>query len=81
LHNHALNQVRYIAINSFWRPLEFELPTFVDASSRWMRMIDTSLRSPLDVAKVGEGLEIDVPKYLVNPHSIIMLHHASTDAN
>jgi isoamylase len=80
LHNHALNQVRYIAINSFWKPLEFELPTFADASSRWMRIIDTSLRSPSDVANVGEGPQIDVPQYVVNPHSIIMLHHSSPDA-
>jgi isoamylase len=75
LHNHALNQVRYIAINCFWKPLEFELPTFTDASSRWVRMIDTSLRTPSDIAKVGEGSEINVPKYVVNPHSIMMLHH------
>jgi isoamylase len=80
LHNHVLNQVRYIAINSFWKPLEFELPTFSDASSRWMRMIDTSLRAPSDIAPVGEGFEIDALTYLVKPHSIIMLHHVSPNA-
>jgi pullulanase/glycogen debranching enzyme len=72
--------VRYIAINSFWKPLEFELPTFSDASSRWMRMIDTSLRAPSDIAAVGEGFEIDAPTYLVKPHSIIMLHHVTRNA-
>ncbi len=80
LHNHVLNQVRYIAINSFWKSLEFELPTFSDASSRWMRMIDTSLRAPSDIAAVGQGFEIDAPTYLVKPHSIIMLHHVTRDA-
>jgi hypothetical protein len=39
-------------------------------------MLDTSLRSPSDIAKVGEGAPIDLPKYVVNP-LVVMLHHAS----
>jgi hypothetical protein len=45
-----------------------------------MRMIDTSLRAPSDIAPVGEGFEIDALTYLVKPHSIIMLHHVSPNA-
>ncbi len=78
-HNHALNQVRYIAMNSYWKTLEFELPPLPSDSCRWTCMLDTSLASPEDIADVGKGHEVTSPTYVVNPHSIVMLHFASTD--
>jgi glycogen operon protein len=77
-HNHALNNVRYIAINSYWNTLEFELPPLPQPSSRWIRMIDTSLASPDDIAEVEKGPEVSGSTYVVNPHSIVMLHFASS---
>jgi glycogen operon protein len=77
LHNHARNNVRYIAINSYWNPLEFELPPLPGSSSRWIRMIDTSLGSPDDIADVERGSEVKGSTYVVNPRSIVMLHFAS----
>jgi glycogen operon protein len=51
LHNHALSQVRYIAVNASSKLLDFELPAMDDTkSSGWLRMVDTSLPSPFDVA-------------------------------
>jgi glycogen operon protein len=51
LHNHALSQVRYIAVNASSKLLDFELPAMDDKkSSGWLRMVDTSLPSPFDVA-------------------------------
>ena len=76
-HNHALNNVRYIAINSYWNALEFALPSLPE-SSRWIRMIDTSLDSPNDIVPAEEGTEVAGSSYTVNPHSIVMLHFAST---
>jgi glycogen operon protein len=77
LHNHALNQVRYIAVNASSKLLDFELPPMADKkSSGWLRMVDTSLPSPFDVAEVGSGIRVDGYRYLVNAHSIIMLHTA-----
>jgi glycogen operon protein len=77
LHNHALSQVRYIAINASWKLLDFELPPMDDKkSSGWLRMVDTSLSSPFDVAEVGSGIRVDGYRYQVNPRSIIMLHTA-----
>jgi glycogen operon protein len=76
-HNHALNNVRYIAINSYWSSLEFERPPLPGSSSRWIRMIDTSLGSPDDIAEVERGSEVMGSTYVVNPHSIVMLHYAS----
>jgi len=76
-HNHALNNVRYMAINSYWNALEFNLPPLPGSSSRWTRMIDTSLGSPNDIAEVEKGSEVVGSTYVVNPHSIVMLHFAS----
>ena len=75
--NHALSNFRYIAINSYWKALEFALPPLPDSSSRWIRMIDTSLHSPNDIADAEKGIEVSGRTYTVNPHSIIMLHFAS----
>ena len=77
LHNYALNQVRYIAINSYWHELEFELPPVADASFRWSRVIDTSLATPNDIVDSETTTEVSGSTYLVNPRSIVLLHHAS----
>ena len=78
LHNHALNNVRYIAINSYWNALDFALPSLPESSSRWIRMIDTSLDTPNDIVHAEEGTDVAGSSYTVNPHSIVMLHFAST---
>jgi isoamylase len=77
MHNPALNNVRYIAINSYWNTLEFELPPLPEASSRWIRLIDTSLASPNDIAGVRSRAEVIGSTYVVNPNSIVMLHFES----
>jgi isoamylase len=77
LHNHALNNVRYIAINSYWEKLEFELPPLGDSSARWIRLIDTSLASPDDIAELERDSEVTGSSYVVNPHSVVMLHFAA----
>jgi glycogen operon protein len=77
IHNHALNEVRYLAINAYWKTLEFELPPIPDSKARWTRMIDTSLPSPQDIAEAAEGSEVLGATYEVNPHSLVMLHFAS----
>jgi len=77
LHNHARNNMRYIAINSYWKSLEFELPPLPGSSSHWTRMIDTSLGQPDDIAEMKKGAQVTGSSYVVNPHSIVMLHFAS----
>jgi isoamylase len=77
-HNDALSNVRYIAINSYWKPLEFELPPLSTPASRWVRMIDTSLAAPYDIAKLEAGARVVGTTYVVNPHSIVMLHFAAS---
>jgi len=76
LHNIAVSQVRYIAINSYWRPLAFELPPVEENSdAAWLRLIDTSLPSPDDISETGKGSFVVGADYLVNPRSIVMLHY------
>jgi len=82
LHNMAISQARYIAINAYWKPLEFELPPVTgDPNGGWLRLIDTSLPSPDDIADAGMGLPVNTSQYTVNPRSIVMLYYdyAKTD--
>jgi glycogen operon protein len=75
LHNLAGTQVRYIAINAYWEPLQFALPPVADgANGGWLRFMDTSLPSPGDIAEGVKGSRVGGPSYRVNPRSIIMLH-------
>jgi isoamylase len=77
LHNIALSQVRYIAINAYWQPLEFELPPVTGGKDEgWLRLLDTSLPSPDDIIEGTSGLPVVGPKYIVNPRSVVMLHYA-----
>lgn len=76
LHNIDVSQVRYLAINAYWKPLQFELPPIPGGKDEgWLRLIDTSLPSPEDISDEGNGSPVDGPKYLVNPRSIVVLHY------
>jgi isoamylase len=73
--NLELSQVRYIAINAYWKPLEFNLPPVSGRpSDRWVRVMDTSLPSPEDIAELSGGIRIESSKYVVKPRSMVMLH-------
>jgi glycogen operon protein len=76
LHNLAATQMRFIAINAYWNPLEFELPPVAGGpKGGWLRLIDTSLPSPNDIVEVAMGFRVSGLKYRVNPRSIVMLHY------
>ena len=76
LHNIDVSQVRYLAINAYWKPLQFELPPIAGGKDEgWLRLIDTSLPSPEDISDEGNGSPVNGPKYLVNPRSIVVLHY------
>jgi len=77
LHNIALSQVRYIAINAYWQPLDFKLPPVTGGKNEgWLRLLDTSLPSPDDIVEGTSRLPVVGQKYIVNPRSVVMLHHA-----
>nr|WP_232298979.1 glycogen debranching protein GlgX [Granulicella tundricola] len=72
--NAALGEFRYVAINSFWNTLEFDLPPVAAGkSSGWLRVMDTSLGSPFDIADPGQYVSVSGSTYIVNPRSAILL--------
>lgn len=74
LHNPPMKQIRYIAINSYWESLEFQIPPLPEKSiGSWERIIDTALSSPNDVEEPGKGCPISVLRYVVTPRSLVML--------
>ena len=74
LHNPPMKQMRYIAINSYWETLKFELPRLEpDSVGGWKRILDTALATPNDVAEPGKGCLISAPRYAVEPRSLVML--------
>ena len=76
LHSFDSSQVRYIAINAYWKPLAFQLPPVTDSpNAGWLRLIDTSLPSPDDIVEERSGWPVIDPEYLVNPRSVVMLHY------
>ena len=74
LHNLADTQVRYIAINAYWGPLEFALPPVADnVNGGWLRFMDTSLPTPDDIVERGKASGVGGSSYRVNARSIVML--------
>ena len=74
LHNFACTRVRYIAINAYWEPLEFELPFVTGAVHEgWLRLLDTTLPAPDDIADGATPFHVRDSSYRVNSRSIVML--------
>ncbi|WP_348268746.1 glycogen debranching protein GlgX [Edaphobacter paludis] len=76
LQDSSVGQVHYIAINAYWKPLEFELPPVTnEPNGGWLRLIDTSLPSPDDIVEERNGIRVDGTSYAVNPRSIVILYY------
>jgi len=74
VHNFAGTRLRYIAINAYWEPLEFELPSITDAEGGgWLLAIDTSLPTLDYTAEREMGFHVRDSSYRVNPRSIVIL--------
>ena len=52
LHDPAGGASLYVALNAYWEPLTFELPS-PPTGCNWHRVVDTSLASPNDIAEPG----------------------------
>jgi len=64
----------YIAFNSYWDVLEFELPSMSRwGDNPWRRWIDTSLDSPADIVDWYTAQPVPGLKYSLAPHSIAAL--------
>jgi glycogen operon protein len=67
-------------LNAYHEALEFELPR-LDDTSQWKRWIDTALDSPDDICNWNDVSVIVNEKYLVQPHSVVILVAWSSDTN
>ena len=57
-------------MNAYTGPLEFEIPP---TGNQWKRCIDTFLESPEDIREWDDAQVVQDRKYLVQPHSIVVL--------
>jgi glycogen operon protein len=74
VHNFAGTRIRYIAINSYWKPLEFELPCISERRSEgWLRSIDTSFSTIEEMVGNGADLRVSALNYRVEARSIVIL--------
>ncbi len=63
----------YIAANAYWEALRIELPKLT-GSRKWLRVVDTMLESPEDIAEEGKGPCLDDQNvYEISPRSVVVL--------
>jgi glycogen operon protein len=64
----------HLILNSYWGPLDFELPRLVGAGQGlWLRWIDTDLDSPHDIVPWQTAPTVAGDTYRVEPRSVVML--------
>jgi isoamylase len=61
----------YVMINGWWEPLSFVVQE--GRPEQWLRVVDTSLPSPADVAEPGTEARLGSDRYVVGPRSIVVL--------
>ncbi len=64
----------YLIFNSYWEPLDFELPA-IDAGTgnSWRRWIDTFQHSPEDIFAWDEAPSVHGSAYRAGPRSVVIL--------
>jgi isoamylase len=66
--------VIHLMVNTYWEPLEFELPPVPEQfGDRWYRWIDTYRESPDDICTLNEAPFIKDTSYLVQARSIVSI--------
>jgi len=64
----------YLILNSYWEPLDFELPPVSNGSANpWRRWIDTALDSPLDIVPWQTAQPIPGCSYRAEARSVVVL--------
>ncbi len=59
----------YMAINSYWKELKFELPDAGKGKS-WYRVVDTHLKPPRDIVHPGKELRMNKKLYTLKGRSV-----------
>jgi glycogen operon protein len=70
----SLSQRRlyHIILNSYWEPLEFELPLW-NLENGWRRVLDTSQSAAEDLLPIENAPLVNATSYLAQPRSLIVL--------
>jgi isoamylase len=68
----------YVMINAHGQPLRFHIQE--GQAPDWLRVVDTSLRSPQDIAEPGNQRPLASLDYEVGPHSVVVLAHGRQEA-
>ncbi|TWU05150.1 Glycogen debranching enzyme [Symmachiella macrocystis] len=66
------NSSYHLIFNSYWEPLEFELPAASNGMP-WQRWIDTSRSSPEDISEWPDLPPVSGNTYRVEPRSVVVL--------
>lgn len=67
----------HFALNAFWEPLAFELPTLPRwARSGWRRIIDSAQPSPTDLVEFTAAETVVGSTHRVEPRSVVVLFAA-----
>jgi isoamylase len=61
----------HVMLNMAESGLDFEIPPL--KGRRWLKVIDTALPSPLDIAEPGEETAVPGSRYHVSKHSVVVL--------
>jgi glycogen operon protein len=62
----------HIILNSYWEPLEFELPVW-PSENGWRRLLDTSLDAPNELLPLEKAPLVTGTSYLTQPRSMVVL--------
>ena len=64
----------HVILNAYWEALEFELPRAGDGDGKsWLRWIDTTLDSPLDIVEWEASPAVPGRVYRAGPRSVVVL--------
>ena len=61
----------HVMLNMGDRGLDFEVPALEE--SKWLKVIDTALPSPLDIAEPGKETAVPANMCSVEMHSVVVL--------
>ena len=63
----------YVMINAYWHALDFTIQE--GQPSDWLRVVDTALPSPTDIAEPGSETRLQSSVYTVRSRSVVVLLH------
>ncbi len=63
----------HLILNSYWEPLDFELPKVENGTENWRRWIDTALDPPQDICEWKVALPVKGGTYRAGARSVVVM--------